>query len=81
MTLKFKKEKIIYFSLFQKHAFISKMWFFFEMCFHFQNMKGFVSVVFPFLEKHNCKQKCKQKSEQSIQIALLTRLYKQQQNI
>ena len=26
---------------------ISKMWFFFEMCFHFQNMKGFVSVVFP----------------------------------
>ena len=21
---------------------------FFEMCFHFQNVKGFVSVVFPF---------------------------------
>ena len=30
---------------------------FFEMCFHFQNVKGFVSVVFPFSEKHNCKQK------------------------
>ena len=29
-------------------AFTFKMWFFFEMCFHFQNVKGFVSVVFPF---------------------------------
>ena len=38
-------------------AFISKMWFFFEMCFHFQNVKGFMCVVFPFSEKHNCKQK------------------------
>ena len=38
-------------------ASISKMWFFFEMCFHFQNVKSFVSVVFPFSEKHNCKQK------------------------
>ena len=27
---------------------MSKMWFFLEMCFHFQNVKGFVSVVFPF---------------------------------
>ena len=27
------------------------MWFFFEMCFHFQNVKGFVSVVFPFSKK------------------------------
>ena len=38
-------------------AFILKMWFFFEMCFHFQNVKGFVSVVFPFSKKHNSKQK------------------------
>ena len=35
------------FSLFQKYVFIFKMWFFFEMCFHFQNVKGFVSVVSP----------------------------------
>ena len=27
------------------------------MCFHFQNVKGLVSVVFPFSGKHNCKQK------------------------
>ena len=31
-------------------AFISKMWFFFEMCFHFQNVKRFVSILFPFSE-------------------------------
>ena len=31
---------------------IFKMWFFFEMCFHFQNVKGFMSVVFPFSKKH-----------------------------
>ena len=49
----------------------TKMWFFFEMCFHFQNVKGFVSVVFPFSEKHNCKQK----SVHSLQIALLMRLW------
>ena len=47
------------------------MWFFFEMYFHFQNVKGFVSVVFPFSEKHNCKQK----SVHSLQIALLMRLW------
>ena len=29
-------------------AFISKMWFFFLMCLHLQNVKGFVSVVFLF---------------------------------
>ena len=52
-------------------AFISKVWFFFEMCFHFQNVKGFVSVVFPFSEKHNCKQK----SVHSLQIALLMRMW------
>ena len=33
------------------------MWIFFSLCFHFQNVKGFVSVVFPFSEKHNYKQK------------------------
>ena len=34
-------------------AFIFKMWFFFEMCFHFQNVKGFESFFFHFSEK-NC---------------------------
>ena len=48
-------------------ALIFKMSFFLKMCFHFQNVKGFVSVVFPFLDKHNCKQK----SIHSLQIALL----------
>ena len=38
-------------------AFTFKVWLFSEMCFHFQNVKGFVSVVFLFCEKHNCKQK------------------------
>ena len=37
--------------------FHSKMRFFFEMCFRFQNVKGFINVVFPFSEKHDCKQK------------------------
>ena len=27
------------------------------MRFHFQNVRGFESVVFTFSEKHNCKQK------------------------
>ena len=31
--------------------------FFFEMCFRFQNEKGFVSIVFPFSEKLHWKQK------------------------
>ena len=65
-----QKNRINFFLLFQKHAFIFKMWFFFKMSFHFQNVKGFVSVVFPFTEKHNCKQK----SVHSLQIALLMRL-------
>ena len=46
-----------------------QIWFFFETCFHFQNVKGFVSVVFPFSEKHNCK------SVKSLQKASLTRKY------
>ena len=47
------------------------------MCFHYQKVKGFVSVVFPFSEKHNCKQKfVKEKFLQSLQIALLMRLLK-----
>ena len=29
----------------------------FKMCFHLQNVKGFVSVGFPFSEGQNCKQK------------------------
>ena len=52
-------------------AFLFKMWFIFKMCFHFQNVKGFVSIVFPFSEKHNSKQK----SVHSILIALLMRLW------
>ena len=56
-------------TLFQKHAFIFKMGF--ETCFHFQNVKSFVFVVFPFSGKHNCKQK----SVLSLQIALLKRLW------
>ena len=48
----------------------SNLWFFFKMSFHFQNVKGFVSVVFPFSGKHNCKQK----SVHLLQIALLMRL-------
>jgi hypothetical protein len=46
----------------------------FSMSFHFQNVKGFVSVVFPFSEKHNCKQKFANKSVQALQKALLMRL-------
>ena len=42
-----------------------------ELCFHFQNVKGFVSVVFSFSKKHNCKQRF----EHSLQIALLMRLW------
>ena len=38
-------------------AFIFKMRFFFKVCFHFQNERGFVSIVFPFSEKHICQQK------------------------
>ena len=47
------------------------MLFFFEMGFHFQNVKGFVSVVFPFSTKDNCKQK----SVRSLQITLLMMLW------
>ena len=45
------------------------MWFFFKMCFHFQ--KVFMRVVFLFLDKHNCKQKY----VHSLKIALLMRLW------
>ena len=38
-----------------KWAFIFKMWFFFEMCFHFQKVLWVLFFVFP--KKHNCKQK------------------------
>ena len=36
-------------------AFLVKMWFLFEVCFHFHNVKGLVSVFFPFSKKYNCK--------------------------
>ena len=51
--------------------FIFKICLFFEMCFHFQNVKGFASVVFSFSEKNKCNQKC----VHSQQIALLKRLW------
>ena len=40
---------------------------FHSMCFHFQIMKGFMSVFFSFFRETNCKQK----SSHSLQIALL----------
>ena len=40
------------FGSFKKCAFIFKIWFFFEMQFYFQNLKGFASVVFPLSKKH-----------------------------
>ena len=42
-------------------AFTFKMWFFFQMCFHFQNLKGFVSVFFPKdTDDYHCfKKMCK----------------------
>ena len=49
------KKRINYFSLFRKHVFIFKMGF--GVSFHFQNVKGFVSAVFPFSKEHNCKQR------------------------
>ena len=42
---------------FSEWAFIFNMWFFFEMSFHFQNVKGFEHVFFPFSKKHNFKHK------------------------
>ena len=67
----FWKNKIAmnYFVLFQKHVSIFKMGF--GMSFHFQNVKGFVSVVFPFSGNHNCEQK----SVHWLQIALLMWLW------
>ena len=59
----------IFLSIFEKRR--NTLWFFFEMCFHFQNVKGFASVVFPFSEKYNFKQK----SVHSLQISLLMRLW------
>ena len=40
----------------------------FRMIFHFQNVEVFVSVVFPFSEKHNCRQKS---VHSPLQVALL----------
>ena len=55
---------------------IFKMWFSFEMRFHFQKVRGFVIFVFPFsffrkTQQHNCKQT----ALHSLQIALLMRLW------
>ena len=55
--------------------FHSKMRFFFEMCFRFQNVKGFINVVFPFSEKHDCKQKFVNKDNFTGEVV------KQQRNI
>ena len=57
ITFHFSENMFLFSKWISEWAFISKMWFFFEMCFQFQNVKSFVSVVFPFSEKHNCKQK------------------------
>ena len=57
ITFHFSKNMFSFSKWVSEWAFIFKMSFFFEMCFHFQNVKGFVSVVFPFSKKHNCKQK------------------------
>ena len=56
---------------FSEWAFIFNMWFFFEMCFHFQNVKGFVMWVWAAESKatatafasrsHRCSAHCKQK--------------------
>ena len=45
------------------------------MCFCFQNVKGFISVVFPFSEKHDCKQKFVNKDSFTGEVV------KQQRNI
>ena len=38
------------------------MWFIFEMCYHFQNVEGLMSVFFSFFsKKHDCKQKLETK--------------------
>ena len=51
------------------------MRFFFEMCFRFQNVKGFINVVFLFSEKHDCKQKFVNK------VSFTDEVVKQQRNI
>ena len=66
-----KNHSVLVFTDVLRRISYSRMRFFFKMCFHFQNVKGFVSVVFLFSEKHNCKQK----SVYSLQIALLMRLW------
>jgi hypothetical protein len=33
------------------------MLFFLKICFHFQNMKCFISLIFLFYEQNKCKQK------------------------
>ena len=80
-TLLTGKKRINYFSLFQKHVFIFKMDF--GMSFQFENVvllrnvfsfskcKRFCKYSFPLSKKHNCKQK----SSHSLQIALLMRLW------
>jgi hypothetical protein len=51
------------------------------MSFHFQNVKGFVSVVFPFSEKHNCKQKFANKICTGTTKSLTDEVVKKQRNI
>jgi hypothetical protein len=53
----------------------------FSMSFHFQNVKGFVSVVFPFSEKHNCKQKFANKICTGTTKSLTDEVVKKQWNI
>ena len=74
-TIKWFKNCLQFITDVLRRMFHSKMRFFFEMCFCFQNVKGFISVVFPFSEKHDCKQKFVNKDSFTGEVV------KQQRNI
>ena len=59
-------------NMFSFSKWVSEWAFIFIMCFHFQNVKGFVSVGFPFSEKHNCKQKSVYPLQMALQIRFWT---------
>ena len=49
ITFQFSKNMFSFSKWVSEWAFIFKMWFFFERCFHFQNVKGFIGFWFFFL--------------------------------
>ena len=51
ITFHFSKNIFSFSKWVSEWAFVFKMWFFFEMCFHFQNVKGFVSCCYSFFRK------------------------------